>query len=43
VFLSLTAVLLVLLATRNPREALVGSIVVLAGVPVYGAFRRKIA
>jgi APA family basic amino acid/polyamine antiporter len=43
VFLSLTAVLLVLLATRNPREALVGSIVVLAGVPVYSLFRRKVA
>jgi APA family basic amino acid/polyamine antiporter len=43
VFLSLVAVLLVLLAVRNPREALIGSIVVLAGVPVYGVFRPKVA
>ena len=43
VFLVLIIVLLVLLAAHNPGEALLGTVVVLAGVPVYSAFRRKTA
>ncbi|MFZ3218349.1 MAG: amino acid permease [Candidatus Acidiferrales bacterium] len=38
-FLALVAVMLILLATRNPREAGLGSAVVLAGWPVYGWVR----
>ena len=41
VFLLLITVLLILLAGHSPREALLGALTVLAGVPVYSAFRRK--
>jgi APA family basic amino acid/polyamine antiporter len=41
VFLVLITLLLILLAGHSPREALLGVIVVLAGAPVYSAFRRK--
>lgn len=41
VFLVLMALLLVLLAMHSPREALLGSVVVIAGLPVYDAFQRK--
>jgi APA family basic amino acid/polyamine antiporter len=34
-FLTLQTVMLILLATRNPREAALGSAVVLAGWPVF--------
>ncbi len=45
VFLTMVLVLLLLLALHSPREAALGSAVVLAGVPVYHVFnaRRKIA
>jgi hypothetical protein len=33
------SLLLVLLALHNPRQALLGTAVVLAGLPVYSAFR----
>ena len=39
-FLLLVALLLVLLAVHSPREALLGTAVVLAGLPVYRLFRR---
>jgi len=39
-FLGLVLLLLVLVAVRNPRESLLGSAVVLAGLPVYGIFHR---
>jgi len=42
VFLILMSLLLALLALHSPREALLGTVVVLAGVPVYGAFQRKV-
>src|SRR5258708_22151341 len=41
VFLILMSLLLALLALHSPREALLGSLVVLAGLPVYAAFQRK--
>jgi len=41
VFLLLIALLLVLLAGHSPHEAALGVFVVLAGVPVYWAFQRK--
>src|SRR6266567_4679270 len=41
VFLILMSLLLALLALHSPREALLGSVVVLAGLPVYAAFQRK--
>jgi APA family basic amino acid/polyamine antiporter len=40
-FLVLIAVLLVLLMAGNPRQALLGCAVVLAGVPVYVVIRRR--
>ena len=40
-FLILMSLLLALLALHSPQEALLGTIVVLAGLPVYGAFHRK--
>jgi basic amino acid/polyamine antiporter, APA family len=43
VFLLLILLLLVLLAGHSPREALLGTTVVLAGVPVYWMFRRKLS
>ena len=43
VFLVLMAMLLVLLAVHSPREALLGTAVVAAGVPVYSVFQRKTA
>lgn len=42
VFLILMSLLLALLALHSPREALLGTVVVLAGLPVYGAFQRKV-
>ena len=42
VFLLLITLLLVLLAGHSPREAALGVLVVLAGVPVYWAFGRNI-
>ena len=41
VFLLMVVVLLVALAVRYPRESLVGTIVVLAGVPLYGVVNHK--
>jgi APA family basic amino acid/polyamine antiporter len=41
-FISLVVVLLALVALRNPRETLLGTAVVLAGVPVYSLFQRKL-
>jgi basic amino acid/polyamine antiporter, APA family len=41
-FISLVVVLLALVALRNPRETLLGIAVVLAGVPVYSMFQRKL-
>jgi hypothetical protein len=43
VFLILMVLLLALLLAHQPREALLGSAVVLAGVPVYLMFRRQLA
>lgn len=43
VFLLLILLLLVLLAGHSPREAALGSAVVLAGVPVYYLFRRRVS
>jgi APA family basic amino acid/polyamine antiporter len=40
VFLVLVTVLLILLAGNNPRQALLGSLVTLAGLPVYFLFFR---
>jgi len=42
-FLLLVAMLLVLLAGHNPREVLLGSAVVLAGLPVHALLARKMA
>jgi APA family basic amino acid/polyamine antiporter len=41
VFLGLMTLLLLLLMAHSPREAVFGAAVVLAGVPVYSAFRRN--
>ena len=41
VYLLLMIILLVLLAVHQPREATLGTTVVLAGLPVYGLFRKK--
>jgi APA family basic amino acid/polyamine antiporter len=41
VFHVLMSLLLLLLALHSPRQALLGTAVVLAGLPVYSAFRRK--
>ena len=41
VFLVLMSMLLVLLAVHSPREALLGTAVVAAGLPVYSVFQRK--
>jgi APA family basic amino acid/polyamine antiporter len=41
VFLVLMSLLLVLLALHRPQQALLGSAVVLAGLPVYAIFQRK--
>jgi APA family basic amino acid/polyamine antiporter len=43
VFVVLMAMLLVLLAVHSPREALLGTAVVAAGLPVYSVFQRKTA
>jgi APA family basic amino acid/polyamine antiporter len=43
VFLVLVALMLVLVAARSPRGALLGVLVVLAGLPVYEVFRRRLA
>ena len=40
-FLAVVAVLLSLIAARSPLQALLGTMVVLAGAPVYGLFFRK--
>ncbi len=40
-FLALVALMLVLVAVRSPRGALMGVIVVLAGLPVYEVFRHR--
>jgi APA family basic amino acid/polyamine antiporter len=42
-FLALVALLLIALAVRSPRGALLGVAVVLAGLPVYEGFRRRLA
>jgi APA family basic amino acid/polyamine antiporter len=42
VFLILMSMLLALLLLHSPLQALLGTAVVLAGVPVYGAFQRKL-
>lgn len=42
VFLILVALMLVLVAGRNPQGALLGVLVVLAGLPVYEVFRRRL-
>jgi APA family basic amino acid/polyamine antiporter len=42
VFLVLMSLLLALLALNHPREALLGTAVVLAGLPVYSVFQRKV-
>jgi basic amino acid/polyamine antiporter, APA family len=42
-FLALVAALLVLIAAHSPRETLLGTAVVLAGLPVYAVFRRRAA
>jgi basic amino acid/polyamine antiporter, APA family len=42
-FLILVLLLLALVVVRNPRETLLGSAVVLAGLPVYGIFKRRLA
>ncbi|HTC93746.1 MAG TPA: amino acid permease [Terriglobales bacterium] len=41
IFLTLMAVLLVLLALHNPKAAMLGTAVVLAGVPVYAIFQYR--
>jgi basic amino acid/polyamine antiporter, APA family len=43
VFLILMSALLVMLALHSPREALLGTVVVAAGLPVYRVFQRKAA
>jgi APA family basic amino acid/polyamine antiporter len=43
VFLVLMSLLLVLLGLHSPQQAILGSLVVLAGLPVYSAFRHKLA
>ena len=40
-FLLLVALLLVLLAGHNPREVLLGSVVVLTGLPVHALFAKQ--
>jgi APA family basic amino acid/polyamine antiporter len=42
VFLILMSLLLVLLGLHSPRQALLGTVVVLAGLPVYAVFREKL-
>src|SRR6266571_3577723 len=42
VFLTLVSLLLVLIAMHSPRGALVGTMVVLAGLPVYSIFQSKL-
>ncbi len=42
-FLTLITLLLLLLAAHKPWEALLGAAVVLAGLPVYGAFQSKLS
>ena len=42
VFLVLVALMLVLVGARSPRGALLGVLVVLAGLPVYEIFRRRL-
>ena len=41
VFLVLMSLLLILLAGHSPRQALLGVVVVLVGIPVYSAFQRN--
>jgi APA family basic amino acid/polyamine antiporter len=41
VFLLLVATMLFLVGGRNPREAVLGVVVVLAGLPVYEILRRR--
>jgi len=43
VFLALMSALLVLLVLHSPREAILGTAVVAAGLPVYAVFQRKAA
>jgi basic amino acid/polyamine antiporter, APA family len=43
VFLTLMSLLLVLLGLHNPQQAILGSLVVLTGLPVYSIFRHKLA
>ena len=43
VFLVLMSLLLVLLGLHSPQQAILGSLVVLAGLPVYSVFRHKLA
>jgi APA family basic amino acid/polyamine antiporter len=43
VFLVLVALMLALVGARSPRGALLGVVVVLAGLPVYEIFRRRLA
>jgi APA family basic amino acid/polyamine antiporter len=40
-FLTLVALLLVMVAAHSPRETILGIVVVLAGVPAYALFRRR--
>ncbi len=42
IFLVLVALMLVLVGSRSPRGALMGVLVVLAGLPVYELFRRRL-
>jgi APA family basic amino acid/polyamine antiporter len=42
-FLALVAFLLIALALHSPRESALGTAVVLAGLPVYSVFRRRLA
>ena len=42
VFLVLVAIMLALVGARSPRSALLGVMVVLAGLPVYEIFRRRL-
>ena len=42
VFLLLVATMLFLVAARNPREAVLGVVVVLAGLPVYEILGRRL-
>jgi hypothetical protein len=41
-FLVLAALMLVLVAVHSPRGALLGVVVVSAGLPVYEIFRRRL-